>query len=199
MSDFKDILKYYRKLNNLSQREFALRLGISPSAISMYEAGQREPDFKTEEKIADFFNIDLNTLRGRSQLLNTSNSTSHDLQSMFTLKLNELVLQSEKTQKEIADDINVSPQTFNTWCQGIAFPRKDKLQLLFDYFNFGYSDLAEPLKEPDSYTIAIARTIYENPDLLALFELAKDASPEALQLLQDVLSVLNRKGRGNVD
>jgi hypothetical protein len=30
----------------------------------MYEVGKREPDFETEEKIADFFNTDLNTLRG---------------------------------------------------------------------------------------------------------------------------------------
>lgn len=31
----------------------------------MYEVGKREPDFETEEKISDFFNTDLNTLRGR--------------------------------------------------------------------------------------------------------------------------------------
>lgn len=36
-----------------------------PITISMYEVGKREPDFETEEKIADFFNTDLNILRGR--------------------------------------------------------------------------------------------------------------------------------------
>ncbi len=62
---FKDMLKYLRRSKGLSQREFAEKIGVSPSTISMYEVGQREPDFETEEKIADYFNIDLNTLRGK--------------------------------------------------------------------------------------------------------------------------------------
>lgn len=62
---FKDMLKYLRQSKGLSQREFAEKIGVSPSTISMYEVGQREPDFETEEKIADYFNIDLNTLRGK--------------------------------------------------------------------------------------------------------------------------------------
>lgn len=63
--EFKDMLKYYRQNMGLSQRELAARLKLSPSTISMYEVGNREPDFETEEKIADFFNVDLNTLRGK--------------------------------------------------------------------------------------------------------------------------------------
>lgn len=65
MPDFKDMLKYFRTRENLSQSELAKHIGVSTSTISMYEAGNREPDFETEEKIADFFNTDLNTLRGR--------------------------------------------------------------------------------------------------------------------------------------
>lgn len=65
MPEFKDMLKYFRMREGLSQNELANKLGVSTSRISMYEAGKREPDFETEEKIADFFNTDLNTLRGR--------------------------------------------------------------------------------------------------------------------------------------
>ena len=56
---FKDMLKYYRMREGLSQKALATRLGLSASTISMYEVGEREPDFETEEKIADFFNVDL--------------------------------------------------------------------------------------------------------------------------------------------
>ncbi len=63
--EFKDMLKYFRKREGLTQGELAAKLKVSPSRISMFEAGEREPDFETEEKIADFFNTDLNTLRGR--------------------------------------------------------------------------------------------------------------------------------------
>lgn len=63
--EFKDMLKYFRMREHLSQSELAERIGVSASTISMYEVGKREPDFETEEKIADYFNTDLNTLRGR--------------------------------------------------------------------------------------------------------------------------------------
>lgn len=65
MPDFKDMLKYFRLREGLSQSELAEKLQVSTSRISMYEAGKREPDFITEERIADFFNTDLNTLRGK--------------------------------------------------------------------------------------------------------------------------------------
>lgn len=65
MPEFKDMLKYFRIREGLSQSELAEKLGMSASRISMYEVGKREPDFEAEEKIADFFNTDLNTLRGR--------------------------------------------------------------------------------------------------------------------------------------
>lgn len=65
MPEFKDMLKYFRMREHLSQSELAEKLGISASAVSMYEVGKREPDFETEEKIADYFNTNLNTLRGR--------------------------------------------------------------------------------------------------------------------------------------
>ena len=48
-----------------------------------------------------------------------------------------------KSQKEVADAINVSPQTFNTWCQGIALPRMGKVQLLADFFHISKSDLLD--------------------------------------------------------
>lgn len=76
MPEFKDMLKYFRMREKLSQSELAEKLGVSTSRISMYEAGRREPDFETEEKIADFFNTDLNTLRGRDTEIHTMLSTN---------------------------------------------------------------------------------------------------------------------------
>ena len=62
---------------------------------------------------------------------------------IFQKNLLRYLNQSKKTQREVAHAINVSPQTFNTWCQGIAIPRMGKIQLLADYFNIGKSDLVE--------------------------------------------------------
>lgn len=65
MNNFASMLKYFREREGLSQRELASKLGMSASAICMYENGNRQPKFEDEETIADFFNVDLNTLRGR--------------------------------------------------------------------------------------------------------------------------------------
>lgn len=37
----------------------------------MYENGEREPDFETLEAIADFFNVDMDYLIGRSSCVTT--------------------------------------------------------------------------------------------------------------------------------
>lgn len=65
MADFASMLKYLREREGLSQRELATKLGLSAGAIGMYESGKRHPKFEDEEAIADFFNVDLNTLRGK--------------------------------------------------------------------------------------------------------------------------------------
>lgn len=62
---------------------------------------------------------------------------------IFAYNLNHYVNISKKSQKEISDAIGVLPQTFNTWCQGIAFPRMGKIQLLADYFGISKTDLIE--------------------------------------------------------
>ena len=67
MALFKDMLKYLRNREHLSQAELAEKLGVAKSTISMYEVGKREPDFETLESIADFFNVDMNFLLGKQE------------------------------------------------------------------------------------------------------------------------------------
>ncbi len=64
---FSEILRNLRKKEQLTQDELADKLKISKSAISMYENGNRTPDFETLEAIADFFNVNLSYLIGEEQ------------------------------------------------------------------------------------------------------------------------------------
>ncbi len=66
MGDFKNVFKNLRIKAGYTQDGLAEALGLSRSAVSMYENGNREPDFETLEKIADFFNVDMNYLLGSS-------------------------------------------------------------------------------------------------------------------------------------
>lgn len=63
---FCDRLKELRKSRNLTQEEFSKLTGLTRSAIGMYESGKREPNFVTLELLADFFNVDMDYLVGKS-------------------------------------------------------------------------------------------------------------------------------------
>lgn len=54
-------IKYLRKLENVTQQQLADAIGVAKSTISMYETGQREPDFETLEALADYFNVEMRT------------------------------------------------------------------------------------------------------------------------------------------
>lgn len=63
--NFSERLKDLRMQKGLSQIELAKKIGLSNSTISMYERGEREPDFETLDLIGDFFNVDVNYLLGK--------------------------------------------------------------------------------------------------------------------------------------
>ncbi|CZR81522.1 TPA: helix-turn-helix transcriptional regulator [Clostridioides difficile] len=59
-------LAQLRRDAGLNQRDLAKKLNIGNSTLAMYELDKREPDFKTLEKIADFFNVSVDYLFGRT-------------------------------------------------------------------------------------------------------------------------------------
>lgn len=70
---FGEVLKRLRKDKRLTQAELARLTGLKVSAISMYENGNREPNFETLEIFADFFNVDMDVLLGREKKSDTTN------------------------------------------------------------------------------------------------------------------------------
>lgn len=67
MPKFNDRLKLLRRESGLSQMDFAKQLGLSKSSVNMYERGEREPSLETLEAIADYFNVDMDYLLGKSE------------------------------------------------------------------------------------------------------------------------------------
>ena len=59
---FGDVLKALRLRRGFTQEDVAKGTQLSKSVISMYETGSRKPSFEVLEAIADFFNVDMNTL-----------------------------------------------------------------------------------------------------------------------------------------
>lgn len=75
MPKFSDRLRQLRTERGISQQALANSLGdISKSSINMYERGEREPGLEMLEAIADFFNVDMDFLLGKSNIPNKARS-----------------------------------------------------------------------------------------------------------------------------
>ncbi len=72
MAKFSDRLKSLRTSCGISQSDFAKMIKLSKSSVNMYERGEREPGFETLETIADYFNVDMDYLMGKSDFPNKS-------------------------------------------------------------------------------------------------------------------------------
>lgn len=66
MSVFSDRLIELREGRSLSQKEAANAFGIVVRAYQRYEYDEREPRLSTLIKIADFYDVSLDYLAGRS-------------------------------------------------------------------------------------------------------------------------------------
>ena len=66
MGNFQSVLKSLRTERGLTQDGLSKALKVSRSTIGMYENGSREPDYETLELIADYFNVDIDYLLGRT-------------------------------------------------------------------------------------------------------------------------------------
>ena len=66
MNIFGKRLKELRIEANLSREKLANALSVSVRQISYWETGQRQCDFNTLIKIADFFSVSIDYLLGRT-------------------------------------------------------------------------------------------------------------------------------------
>ena len=66
MSLFSERLVELRKKREASQEAVAREVGVKVRAYQHYEYGEREPRLSTLVKIADFFDVSLDYLAGRS-------------------------------------------------------------------------------------------------------------------------------------
>ncbi|WP_426578917.1 helix-turn-helix domain-containing protein [Bacillus altitudinis] len=97
-----------RKKAGLTQEELAKKLNVTRSALSQYELGTREPNYDLLLKIADFFEVTVDYLIGRSdnpdyKIIDENKIESDpDLQIAF----NAATDFSEEARKQTIDFIN---------------------------------------------------------------------------------------------
>ena len=63
---FPERLVKLRKINNITQKQLAENLSLSEVGIQNYESGRRKPAYEVIISLADYFDVSLDYLVGRS-------------------------------------------------------------------------------------------------------------------------------------
>lgn len=106
MSKFNLRLRELRTSRKLSQQDLADYLNISKSSVNMYERGEREPGLDTLEAIADFFNVDLDYLSGKTSEIKTfaiDKSVQYKLSPNVRRIMDNIVILNDDGLEALAD------------------------------------------------------------------------------------------------
>ncbi|GAW91322.1 helix-turn-helix domain-containing protein [Calderihabitans maritimus] len=82
-------IKFLRTEKGLTQEELAKALGIARATLASWEINRREPDYSMLQKIADFFDVTVDFLLGR-----TDNPKGYSDEPPSDMELEELLQRS---------------------------------------------------------------------------------------------------------
>lgn len=100
-------IKELRNEHNITMKKLGEIVGVSESAISQYENGKRQPDIETLKVFADFFNVSIDYLLGKSDLRNPLDIPEH-IEGIADLVLR---MRSDDEFSDIINKINeLSPE-----------------------------------------------------------------------------------------
>lgn len=103
-----------REQRKMTQEELAQKVGITRAALSHYENNRREPDYKTLEAIANYFQVSTDYLMGRTmapsqqldipvrQFIDQLELSDHEILERFNLTIDGKKLTSDEARRFIA-------------------------------------------------------------------------------------------------
>lgn len=100
----KDRLVKLRKELNLTQEEFAQKIGYTRTAISAWEIGRNEPSNADTIKIANFFGVSTDYLLGKTDVRNSGEQIDEVLnEAMIGMSKSDYEKLTETQKKQIRD------------------------------------------------------------------------------------------------
>ena len=139
MENFGETIKTLRKSSDLTQTQFAEKLGVHLQTISKWERGLLVPDFSLLGEIASALSVSLETLLGMPQGEETFTG-AFDMAS-FGKVLAEARKKKNESQSELAEALGVSTDNISKWERGITCPDAVVLVSLAEHFEMPASKL----------------------------------------------------------
>ena len=123
-----ETIRSLRNTNDMTQKELADKLSISPSTIGMYEQNRREPDLDMLSKIANIFNVTID------YFVETEKSNKADLSNIKYLRIAEERKKLGLSQEELAKKLKVSQKSISKYECGDRRPSYETLALMSSTF-----------------------------------------------------------------
>lgn len=102
--NFGDRLKKIRKEKEISQEDFAKKIGVSRSSIGNYETNQNMPTAEILDKIADILECSIDYLLGKTDIRNTGKQIDDILnETMIGMSKEDYESLTETQKKQIRD------------------------------------------------------------------------------------------------
>lgn len=109
---FGTILKNLRTEKNITQKDLAKYLGVSDRSVGYYETGKRTPPPDIIEKIADYFNVSVDYLLGRTNIRNpyVIKIDSKDKADSLADEIIKILVETGEITEEELQSGNINPE-----------------------------------------------------------------------------------------
>lgn len=116
---------------------------------------------------------------------------------VFANNLRYYLEKSERSQKELAHQIKVSPGTVCDWMKGRTYPRMDKVEAMAEYFGIEKSDLIEERNVNSKYYLEkivadIARELQNDPMSVDLWIAIRKLSDHDREIVKSLINSLTK-------
>ncbi len=98
-------LRELRIENGYLQSDVAKIINKSDRAVGLYERGERDPNSETWKILADFYNVSIDYLMGKSDIRNPQKIQLDDMDIAFASGIKGLNKENQKTLKNIMDGL----------------------------------------------------------------------------------------------
>ena len=206
-------LRLMREQRNISQKMLSIKIGVTQSSISDWEADRKMPPSKTILKLADIFNVSTDEIFERpaskassclspiSQLYTASRNQpcykkANDTRCNFSLRVKGLRERDGYTQSNLAKVLHVSQSTIGGWETQVREPTLKGISDLCSIFNTSADYLLGLTSNPnipisasssDSSLVSQLCTVYNlNDKARAMIEMIIAMPPNECEIIAEL-------------
>ena len=132
-------LKNLRKEKLLTQADLAKVLNTNQSQYGKYENGKTNLSLENAQILSEYFGVTLSYLLGLDDDSGTDGSRKMKLSKLDPFektpnRIGELINNSDKSLKQISQEININYETLSAYKRQLRRPKKENAKILAEYF-----------------------------------------------------------------